>query len=39
MARMEFPEGPVTETHAPQFTELFQLESDNAVPKISEGSV
>ena len=39
MARMEFPEGPVTETHAPQFAELFQLESDNAVPKISEGSV
>lgn len=34
-----FPEGPVTDTQAPQFAEVSQFESDKAVPKIPEGRV
>jgi hypothetical protein len=39
IAVMEFPDGPVTETHAPQLAELSQFESDRAVPKIFDGRV
>lgn len=39
IAVMLFPEGPVTDTHAPQLAELSQLESDKAVPKMPEGRV
>lgn len=39
IARIEFPDGPVTETQAPQFAELSQFESDSAVPRILEGRV
>lgn len=39
IAVMLFPEGPVTDTHAPQLAELSQLESDRAVPKMPEGRV
>lgn len=39
IAVMLLPEGPVTDTHAPQLAELSQFESDKAVPKIPEGSV
>ena len=36
---MEFPDGPVTETHAPQLPELSQLESESAVPRMFDGRV
>ena len=39
IAVMLFPEGPVTDIHAPQLAELSQLESDKAVPKMPEGRV
>jgi hypothetical protein len=39
IAVMVFPEGPVTDTQAPQFPELSQLESESAVPRISDGRV
>lgn len=39
IARMEFPDGPVTETQAPQLPELSQFESESAVPRMFEGSV
>jgi hypothetical protein len=34
-----FPDGPVTDTQAPQFADVSQFESDKAVPKMPEGSV
>ncbi len=39
MAVMLFPDGPVTEMHAPQLADVSQFESDKAVPKIPEGIV
>jgi hypothetical protein len=39
IAVMEFPDGPVTETQAPQLPESSQFESERAVPKMLDGSV
>lgn len=39
IAVIEFPDGPVTETQAPQLPELSQFESESAVPKTLDGSV
>jgi hypothetical protein len=39
IAVIDSPEGPVTETQAPQLAEPSQLESESAVPKMPAGSL